>query len=1017
MSNQFYDYLSNKLIDFFRNNSLNPGERFFINFDNKEQVTNFYNSLKKNATGTFEYEKSDEFSSFKTFSINFGKVDLVVADSSVTSDFLVTLRNEVSKSEGIWKNKALLIVSDGIKDSINEGMINLQDEGYPFSLNYISNNLSNDIQKSDLSPQDCDILNVFLEGSNDKTLYENTLWDFEEVLSIINKGKIDSSDYKGLDMFYDSGLDTISNSTSRRNRIKNNNELFLKIDDIANFEEYESKLEKMFDSKGISELTQNENQWYGADYNTLLTSQNKFASKNGKLKYLGSIINEDLEYWEKPLKDTVAGRRKREIIIFNKNNLDEVSISFSFDKQLNRNFLNNSSSKNDGSISGSQLIFKIPCNKNEPTFKRYIYEHELLTKNNFEFNICVLPTESRLISSIESIFNINIRSKKIQINQDQGFLKFGEGDFSEVVISEDNSEFIISETDSVEINIEDSLLEESIDFTLINDNVSIPFMIKKLSQKNVPLRPVQVWDKKRINNFDFIFEDSKLKQGDNVYNISTDQFKQILNIEKLIIDNKVIWGKFDKDNLIKKDIDIPDTLKNCYEDIFNFYSYKDNIPSLVHLDDELKGLYKKLLYYFNQEIESIPENMTIATSDKKDLLKLGVVEYGDKIMFSSLSPLNIAFQLEVFNQCGNEEINSNIIDSLTPNNLLPYIYVEDKLYRPVTQNSYNGLKEWIVYEESNEVSIGTTNIFIKKVVNEKLKQFVSHFKYLFKDNSNAPLIINIINIDNDIEVVKGVVEFIRDRLPDKRKTGGVIPIEAHIYNESNDTYFNKLFECKNEDDFKEIFGMDFGSSGIDSSDILRLVQENIKYYYYNSLDNEKYNYAHISFYKSVSSSQTSSSSMEDLETGLSLNGVISVVTSNPPEDNKIANHKNYRTGFGVKHADLENDLPKFAKNINELAFNNQNYGLNPYRKGYSIVSMPDMINEDLMNSLYDKSHWVTFIEPNFGLDYFSDNAELFIIHYSDQYSSSAKYDTITVTNKSNQYMQIIDIQKDTYFNK
>ena len=168
-----------------------------------------------------------------------------------------------------------------------------------------------------------------------------------------------------------------------------------------------------------------------------------------------------------------------------------------------------------------------------------------------------------------------------------------------------------------------------------------------------------------------------------------------------------------------------------------------------------------------------------------------------------------------------------------------------------------------------------------------------------------------------------------------------------------------------------------------------------------------YDYAHISFYKSLNSSTNSSVFMDDIETGMSFNGLISVTTSNPSNSDNVLNHEDYKTGFGIKNADLDKDLIHFAKNINELAFNNQNRCLNPYRKNFSIVSLPDWRHNEFMDDLFDKSHWVTFIEPNFGLDYFSDKSDLFIIHYSDQYSSSAKYDTITVTNKSNQYMQII----------
>jgi len=1009
MSNQFYDYLSKKLVYFFKENELNPGDRFFINFDNEEQVVNFYNSLEKNASNVFKYKYSEEFGSYETFLINFGNVDLITATSSVKSDFLVTLRNEVSKLDGEWANKALLIISDDVKDSINEGMINLQDEGYPFSLNYIANNLAEDIQKSNLSHFDRDILNVFLENNTERALYKNTLWDFEEVLSIINKEKIEPDDFKGLDMFYDSGLSTISNSTSRKNRIKNNRKLFLEIDDVANFDEFVPKIEKIFDKKGINELTNN-NDWHNADYKILLTSIEDYAKKTGKIRYVDSSIKNGLFYWEKPEKDTVAGKRKRHIIIFNDKNLDEISISFSFDKNLNRAFLKKSS-QSEGSISKKKLTFNFECNQNAPTFRRYVYEHEDLTKNSFSFNICVLTVDEDLLSSISSIYNIDSNNKKILINQDYGHLKFGNGDVSEVVVSENNSDFEISSNNSIEINIDDSFIldEDNVEFNLINNNVVMPFMIKKLNPKTPPIKSIQVWDKKRINKLDFVLEDSKLKQGDNGYNIASEMFKKILKIEKEIIDNKIISGVYDKEELIPKDLVIPDTIKNCYDEIFSYYSLKDNVPSLVYLDDKLQSVYRKLLYYFNQEIENIPENISLATSDKKDLLKVGVVEYGDKLMFSSLSPLNIAYQLEIYNQCGSEEIDFNILDSLVPNNLLPYLYTigDDKLYRPVSQDIASAVKEWIIYEESDEVSIGTTNVFIKKVVTEKLKQFVLHFKYLFNENSKAPLKINIINIDNDVEVVKGVFDFIRDRLPDKRKIGGIIPVEAHIYNENKTTAFNNLFKCKNEDEFKEFFDMDLDSSGMDSLDILRLVQENISYYF-DDLNNAEYDYAHISFYKSLNSSRNSSSSMDEIETGMSLNGLMSVATSNPPESEDIANHRNYRTGFGIKNADLSKDLSIFAKNINEFALNNHNDGFNPYRKNFSIVSMPDMVNEDLIDDLFDKSHWVTFIEPNFGLDYFSDNSDLFIIHYSDQYSSSAKYDTITVTNKSNQYMQIIE---------
>lgn len=1010
MSSQFYDYLTKKFVYFFKKHPLVPGDRFLINFDNAEQVRDFYNSLKKEATGNFEYSYGKGFNSFNTFSIKFEDVELIVADSSVTSDFLVTLRNNVSKLEGDWKNKALLIISEDVKDSINEGMISLQDEGYPFSLSYISENLMKDINKSNLSVYDRDVLNVFLNNDEKDSLYKSTLWDFEEVLSIIVKEKIDQEDYAGLDMFYDSSLDNISNSTSRKNRIKKNRELFLQIDDMVNFEDFDSKIEKKFDKTGVKELHKDEG-WERADYKILNQSMEEYKNRTGKLTYLGSSVSNNLFYWEKPEKDTIAGRRKRHIIVFNTENLNQVSIKFNFDREVNKAFLNKSSKK-DAAKSSKTLIFNIDCGNDLPTFKRYTYEHENVAKNRFIFNICIVNIDSSILSDIQSNFNVRSKEQQILINQEDGFLKLGEGD-SELVIAKDNSNFNISSENAIEIDVEESMIlddDNELDFKINVKGYPISLLIKKFGEKTPPIKSTQVWDRKRVNKQDFIRVESKLIQGENGYNIASDSFKKVLDIEELIISNRALSGSYNQDVLTVDDIVVPDTIKSCYDEIFEYYSYKNNVPSLVYLDDTLKKIYKKLMYYYNHEIESIYENENLSISNKRDLLKLGVIKYNGKLMFTSLSPLNIAFQLEVYSQCGSEEIDYNILESLLPNNLLPYTYnVDDnKLYRPITQDIANSVKEWVIYEESSEVSIGTTNIFIKKVVNEKLKQFVLHFKYLFKENSKAPLKINIINVDNDIEVVKGVFDFIRDRLPDKRKTGGIIPVEAHIYNADGKTSFDTLFQCKNEDDFKKFFDAELSSEGLDSLDILRLVQENISYYIEDNSENIQYNYSHISFYKSLSSSTKSSVFMGDIETGMSLNGLISATTSNPSDSEHILNHEDYKTGFGIKHADLDADLSRFAKNINELAFNNQNRCLTPYRKNFSIVSLPDWKHKEFMDDLFDKSHWVTFIEPNFGLDYFSDKSDLFIIHYSDQYSSSAKYDTITVTNKSNQYMQIIE---------
>ena len=238
-------------------------------------------------------------------------------------------------------------------------------------------------------------------------------------------------------------------------------------------------------------------------------------------------------------------------------------------------------------------------------------------------------------------------------------------------------------------------------------------------------------------------------------------------------------------------------------------------------------------------------------------------------------------------------------------------------------------------------------------------------------------------------------------MPDKVKTKKVIPVEIHIYSDNDKSNFDKFFECNSEDQFLREFGLkNLDSDVYDPIDIIRLVQNNISYFKHN-LDDKDYEYSHISFYKAKSYNAIADSNMDNIETGLYLNGVLSSL-------NSTTRVSEYRTGFGTRNIiDFENTLVKTAINMNELVLNSQNQGKNTYHKNLSIVTTVEL-DEENIRDLYEKSHWITFVEPTFGIEYFDNfNENLVIIHYSDQYTSSSKYDTITVTNRHHQYEDTI----------
>lgn len=59
MSDQFYNYLSSKLFDYFKSNPLVNGDRFYIQFDEDSQIVDFYNSIECSPKLIFDFSSNN----------------------------------------------------------------------------------------------------------------------------------------------------------------------------------------------------------------------------------------------------------------------------------------------------------------------------------------------------------------------------------------------------------------------------------------------------------------------------------------------------------------------------------------------------------------------------------------------------------------------------------------------------------------------------------------------------------------------------------------------------------------------------------------------------------------------------------------------------------------------------------------------------------------------------------------------------------------------------------------------
>lgn len=1005
MSNLFYKYLTEKIINFFSETGIRKGDKFYFLTETEEQVNDLYHSLKMSEKAqpfSYIHDKGNEFQSFV---LEFGKTKLLIAATinGLTPDYLVTIRNLVGAKDEKWENTALLSISHKKLDSVAGGGSGLQKEGMPLHVHEIKESLAKEIDTSELAKNDKVVLHYYLQqNQDDYTQKSSSVFDYEDVLSLIQKKKLEKRDYADLGFFYDSSLDSDESSRVLKKRLEENKDLFEKVDFIHTYGDPNQDLERWFDDRGINKLKDED--WNEIDYRDVkLSFENNKKSK--PLQYIESNKkeNEDgLTFWERADKDTTAGNRKRHIIVFNPSKHPIIQLNFKFNEFLKSEFLVGDST-DVAAVSGKQLKLAIPHTPGDSTFKKVVYKHNNETKSNYEFRIAVLECEESLLNSYKTSYFVNVtRSKSsIQLQTEDSTLLFNKGYIEEVeqTVSEQQQVIAINQGET-KVSIGSEIEDSVINFKIARDQTTIPISVQ-LESRVVPyVTGRSIWKMKREKQQHFTFsEDGKLVLGTNIYT-PKDEIRRSIELEKQMINEQILHGEVYYDNVRGTPVSVQDEVLVNYGKLVLYYKKHNTIPSLAYMDEELTFLVKNYLHSVVSAISKVAENDQLS-SVQKNLSKLGVLVEEGHILLTPLHPLVMAYQLKINQTLKDEVIETHILNRLTSNNLLPYFIFDNNLFKvKEQQHSY----EWIYYGPYQEVSNEETKLFTEKLVSNKLKEFVSHFSYLFSHSKRSPLKINLINLESDLEYLQGIFRFLKSQMEKVKDENEIIPVEVTIYQkELYTSTFENLSSMEQVEKIENAFNLNFTSSKVDKQDILRIFRE--KLLFSKKIFKEKeLNYAHLSFYKMGSSKAISKSLMKDIPTGLSLGGLLSGVPT-------FHQDEEYRSGFGAKYISFDEDdmLLNLSTLYNEFICNMDNYGSEPYRKGVSIVTRMSQVSNQALQELYQSCNWVTFIDPKVDLEYFkSGDGDLIVIHYSDQHNSPTSYDSITVTGKTDQYKRVIE---------
>ena len=642
----------------------------------------------------------------------------------------------------------------------------------------------------------------------------------------------------------------------------------------------------------------------------------------------------------------------------------------------------------------------------------------LKDKNNgisYDIRICTLQISSEyMMPLMQSNFRIHatksLKSCKIELFGFSRFVIFN--DHGQNPVKENlelgghyqcnyNTELLLS-IDEEELVDYGKSVNISVDF----GGVEVPFGIILDDKEMVILTGRRALQDKLESNRSFQFiNEQVVRLGTQDYSLRGD-FKIELLLESKIVDENIISGNISEFKQVPAEIESSD-LKISKELETAYYQYLDvlkshrTLPSLAYLgDEEIHEAAEKYVQAFKDEFSSLKEKDTL-TEEQQNALKIGVFSVGqdhEEYVFAPTHPLNVAYQLTLLNEKGMDEANEQIIDRLNSVYLLPYIRMGKKTYKV---SDHLNSKEWKRYVYAETKRFMGNRKYVADLVEDKIKEYTSHFKYIFDDIGNKTIKINLINMGDCSEVLQGIAKFYVNCIKKDPNVDHLYEIEVNIYTrEPEENTFNILQDRDALRDFLGNNNLGF-DSGTAMNDLEGILSKNVNCFFNKSdEDFRDYKYAHISFYEMESEIMSETATMNQIATGVSLNGIISGVPSS-----KYG--MKYRTGFGSKYAN-SNQLEDFIELYNSL-YNVSDSG-NPYQSGASISTQIADFAVDKMDDIYNSSSWVVFVDPKVDLDFFSEkeaNSDLLIIHYSDQYTTSSGYDAITVTRKSKQYEKII----------
>lgn len=920
-----------------------------------------------------------------------------------SENYISMLRDEVARNEGSLAGCSLMIFHSSRLDTLTNSAEDLSVEGAVWNPRTIQGYLGDLINGL---PEHQDVSRVLLEHQAKLIIeQDSSAFGFQKLYESMIDGDLR---FDELELFNDPAIhDFKGNPEQIERRLEENRKLYQQIQYAVEHhaEELEDWL-RDFSPRFINQhFRQNsEKPWQQVTFDEYRAERDKFRQQ--ELEFAG-LESEDLEIISRPKSDTKSGTRSIQVIVLTQpDQPGRLTLKFIGDKiDPNEVVLEHNSKL------AKQTQFQVRALKNQRTNIEVNFPIVLgpefltirikraLTTERYIFSCLILPDGLFPVKDFSTVFLVEPRKAQLTLQLEQQLIEF-DSSLETQKLTDIEQAVDINNVGVIDFQ---ELYERSdvVSFFLVRGNYSLKVQVEGGISSDGLTLPL-LFDKDR---FPRLFNDQfngQFRRTKNKVILDNQEFTPVaerlvlLQLESEFVEHGLCNLSDEKPALTVAALrNIHPEIADAYSDLLAYYRVKKTLPSLASWGAELRGIARRFVSAVCKYLQSVPKGGNLST-DVVAVLSIGTVLRKGEQKLSPFHPLVLSYYVYLTDKIEEDQFYRSFAKlpdvtrrRLNPKGLLPFVYSNAHTFCFTQVQKDNAM--WLDIVPQQETSFD----FVRKVVAEKIEEFIATFKDLFTHVDDAPLIINSINNGPNKEIFEGILSYFQDHLDYSKR------IQVNLYDDNFcETEFDRFAEMGAYDEIKSSYKLDRGKQRENADLIIDLLRTRLSFSKFRHDQTSEQAYAHLAFFRNNQKIERVSRKISEHPSGIACDGLINGESS-------LSADGRYHTAFGLagveyegldhlKLAELYGTMWQPACNLNETYHDHSAIGLT--------------VSESfrgLLEKSYDSAAWTTIIDPKVTLEFFHSNKNLILIHYSDQYTNSSSYDAITVTRQTDLYKQVL----------